>query len=96
MRESPPMSPQAARDLALRAFAFIAADAELTGAMLAASGAGAADLRAMSARPEFAPFVLDILLEEDARVIAFARAEGIAPGQVATARRVLDPAGDWS
>lgn len=94
MREIPPAGQASAdRDLALRAFAHVAADPELAEALLAATGATPASLRAIAARPEFAGFILDFLLETDARVLGFAAAEGIAPEAVQRARMRLDAAG---
>lgn len=94
MREKPPAGQAAAdRDMALRAFAHVATDAELSAALLAATGAAPADLRAMAARPEFAGFILDFLLESDDRVLAFAAAEGLPPEAVQRARMRLEGIG---
>lgn len=92
MRNNPPSDSQATadRDLALSAFAFIAADDELVAGLLNAGGASASDLRAMAQRPEFAGFILDFLLEADDRVLAFAAAEGISPEAVQRARWRLE------
>lgn len=89
------MTPNAARDLSDNALHFVASDPELTAAMLAASGADAGGLRQMAARPEFATFLLDFLLEEDARVLAFARAAGIRPEDVMAARYALSGPEGW-
>lgn len=88
MREKPPAT--ADRDLALQAFAHVAADPELAAALLASTGAAPADLRAIADRPEFAGFILDFLLETDARVLGFAAAAGITPEAVHRARMRLD------
>lgn len=91
MREKPPEGQAAAdRDLALRAFAHVAADPELAAALLSATGATPADLRVMARRPEFAGFILDFLLESDERVLGFAAAEGLAPEAVQRARMRLE------
>lgn len=92
MRDNPLAGAQvtADRDLALRAFAFVAADDALVAALLDAAGASASDLRAMAQRPEFAGFILDFLLEADDRVLAFAAAEGISPEAVHRARWRLE------
>ena len=66
------MTGHEARDIADAGFSHIAADAELIEALLAQSGSDVAGLRAMAARPEFAVFVLDFLLEQDQRVLDFA------------------------
>lgn len=88
------MTPHAAREMADRAFGFIAADEDLTGALLAASGADPQGLRRMAASPAFAGFLLDFLLEDDARVMAFAEAERIRPESVLAARAALDGPGE--
>lgn len=90
------MTPHAARNLSDNALHFIASDPELTAAMLAASGSDAGCLRQMAARPEFATFLLDFLLEEDARVLAFASAAGVRPEDVMAARHALSGPEDWS
>ncbi|WP_199259326.1 DUF3572 domain-containing protein [Paracoccus binzhouensis] len=84
-----------ARDIADTGFAHIAADPELVAALLAQSGSDAAGLRAMAARPEFAVFVLDFLLEQDQRVLDFARAAGLRPERVQMARAVLGGGDPW-
>lgn len=96
MREKP-RSPEgqaaADRDLAMRAFAHVAADPELAAALLAAAGAAPSDLRAMARNPEFAGFILDFLLESDERILGFAAAEGTTPEAVHRARLRLDGIG---
>ena len=64
-------------------------------ALLAQSGSDVAGLRAMSARPEFAQFVLDFLLEQDQRVLDFAASAGIRPERVQMARAVLGGGDPW-
>lgn len=83
------MNENEARNIADEGFGFIASDPELAGALLAQAGADAGALRAMAARPEFALFVLDFLLEFDQRVLDFARAANIRPERVQMARGVL-------
>ncbi|RDW13321.1 DUF3572 domain-containing protein [Paracoccus thiocyanatus] len=89
------MTPNEARDIADAGFAHIAGDTELVGALLAQSGSDVAGLRAMAARPEFAVFVLDFLLEHDQRVLDFAQAARIAPQRVQLARAVLGGGDPW-
>ncbi|AGT09180.1 DUF3572 domain-containing protein [Paracoccus aminophilus] len=89
------MNQSEARDIADAGFAFVAGDPELVGALLAATGAEASDLRAMASRPEFAVFVLDFLLEADERVVDFARSAAIKPERVVIARAVLGGADPW-
>ena len=84
-----------ARDIADAGFGHIAANAELVSALLAQSGTDVAGLRQMAARPEFAQFVLDFLLEQDERVLDFAAHAGIAPQRVVMARAVLGGGDPW-
>ena len=83
------------RDIADAGFSHIAADAELIEALLAQSGSDVAGLRAMAARPEFAVFVLDFLLEQDQRVLDFAASAGIRPERVQMARAILGGGDPW-
>lgn len=87
------MAPAEAEALAVRALAWLAADAELIGRFLALSGAGPADLRARAAEPEFLGFVLDYLVADETMLLAFAAAEGIRPELAMRARAAL-PGGD--
>lgn len=82
-----------AEALAIRALGWMAVDPELTGRFLAATGAGPAELRARARDPEFLGFVLDFLLGDEAALVAFAAAEGIAPEAPLRARAAL-PGGD--
>ncbi|WP_312525565.1 DUF3572 domain-containing protein [Paracoccus sp. (in: a-proteobacteria)] len=83
------MNTTQARDIADAGFAFIASDPELVGALLAQTGADVAGLRAMAAKPEFAVFVLDFLMEYDQRVLEFAASANIKPERLQMARMVL-------
>lgn len=77
----------------LQALSHIATDDDLFGAFLDQAGTDAADVRARAMNPEFLGFVLDFLMQDDARVIGFAATQGIPPEDVAMARRAL-PGGD--
>lgn len=89
------MTPTEARDIADAGFQHIAAQPDLVQALLEQSGSDVAGLRAMAGRPEFAQFVLDFLLQEDARVLDFAGALGIAPQRIVLARATLGGADPW-
>lgn len=80
---------ETARDLAVEALGFIAADAEMTQDLLAGAGLQADDLRRLAASPDLGQFVLDFILEDDRRVMDFAAAAGIRPEAVMAARTVL-------
>lgn len=73
------MKRAAAEIVALRALGWIAADEALTGGFLAASGAGAAEMRERAGDPEFLGFVLDFLLADEAALLAFCAASGESP-----------------
>ena len=63
--------------LAIRVLGWIASQDELLPAFLAATGASPADLRQAAAQPAFLRSVLEFLLQDDARVIAFCDAAGL-------------------
>ncbi|PRY94641.1 uncharacterized protein DUF3572 [Hasllibacter halocynthiae] len=85
--------PEAAERIALSALAFIAADEEIGGAFLGATGATADDLRAAATDPAFLVSVLDFLTGRDDWTFAFAEAEGLPPEAPLAARRAL-PGGE--
>ena len=57
--------------------------------MLAASGMQPADLRAVATKPEFGIFLLDFILQDDRRVLDFARIQAVRPESVLHAREIL-------
>lgn len=83
------MTRDQAETLGLRALAHVVGQDALLGAFLAATGADAAALRRGAGDPAFLGAVLDFLLQEDARVLAFAEAEGIPPTWPGLARAAL-------
>lgn len=89
------MTPHEARDIADRGFAHLAGDTDLVQALMAQSGCDVAGLRAMAARPEFAVFILDFLLDQDQRVLDFATEAGLRPERVVMARAVLGGGDPW-
>jgi hypothetical protein len=89
------MSPDQAETLALQALAHLAGDPDLLGAFLGATGADLAGLRAGARDPAFLGAVLDFLLQEDARVLAFAAAAGVPPTLPAQARAALPGGHAW-
>ncbi|MDO5705644.1 MAG: DUF3572 domain-containing protein [Paracoccus sp. (in: a-proteobacteria)] len=80
---------ESARDLAVEALGFIAADPDLTQAMLANAGLRPEDLRRLASSPDLAQFVLDFVLDDDGRVLDFAAHAGVRPESVMAARTVL-------
>jgi hypothetical protein len=89
------MTRDQAEMLALQALGHLASDPDLLGAFMAATGADPAALRAGARDPAFLGAVLDFLLQEDARVLAFAAVAGIAPTLPAQARAALPGGQAW-
>lgn len=78
-----------ARIVAIRALGWLAADDELFGAFLGASGASAADVRAQADDPALLLSVLDFVLQSDEWVTGCAAAAGERPDALGLARAVL-------
>lgn len=78
-----------ARAIADAGLVHIAADPDLLMAMMQQSGADPAAIRDIAARPEFAVFILDFLLESDERLLAFAETQAIQPQRIQMARAIL-------
>lgn len=79
----------AAETLALTALAWLLGQGDLIGAFLGASGADPADLGVLAQTPLFQGAVLDFLMEDDARIIAFSDANQVPYTAVQTARAAL-------
>jgi hypothetical protein len=79
--------------LAIQALGHIAAEEELLYAFLGMTGLSPDELRGRAADPEILGGVLDFLLMDEARVLAFCGAAGIPPDRPARARRLL-PGGE--
>lgn len=82
-----------AETLALRAFAWLCDDPALRNGFLRETGIAPASLAQALESPGFLAAVLDFLLAEDARVLAFCAAHGLPPGEPMRARAHL-PGGD--
>jgi hypothetical protein len=82
-----------AETLALQALGWIAGQDELFGLFLNATGASREDLREQAGNAHFLGAVLDFILQEDDRVLGFARDAGVAPTAPLQARHVL-PGGE--
>ena len=87
------MTPDRAETVALQALGWLAANDELLPVFMGASGASAADLRARATDPEFLGAVLDFLAMDDAWVIAFCDAAGLAYSDPQIARQALPGGG---
>ncbi|CAN5604802.1 DUF3572 domain-containing protein [soil metagenome] len=87
------MQRQAAEDIAREALIWLAAEPGRMARFLAETGAAPASLGGLARDPGFLGAVLDFVLADEARLLAFAAACGIAPDAPARARRAM-PGGD--
>jgi len=83
------MKQDQAEALALQALAHVISDDELLGAFMYVSGVTPDALRAGLGDPSILGSVLDFILQEDARVLAFAESIGIDPRLPDMARQML-------
>lgn len=83
------LSSEAAETLALQALAWLVANDDLRPVFMGATGAAEADLRAAAGSPELLGAVLDFLMMDDAWVVGFCDAAGVAYEQPMMARAAL-------
>lgn len=83
------MNQEAAETLALQALGWLAGQSDVLGQFMAATGANISSMAEAVGQPEFLAAVLDFMLSEDDRVIAFCTAEGLCPTLPMKARAVL-------
>jgi len=93
MKLAPPLTQQAAEELAIQALTFIAGDAERLGRFLAITGIGPAQIRAAAQEPGFLVGVLDYLAGDERLLAAFATETGLDPTHVGKALVALG--GHW-
>jgi hypothetical protein len=79
----------AAKELAVAALAFIAADPERLGHFLAMSGIGPDSIRDAASQPRFLAGVLEHLASDEALLLAFAAEQMIGPEAVMRACEAL-------
>jgi hypothetical protein len=82
-------SRETAEMLAIDALSWIAGEPGQLGRFLSLAGIGPDTLRKAAADPAFLAGVLDFLLCHEPTALAFAGARGIAPSEIAEARRTL-------
>lgn len=82
-----------AEKLAIGALAWLASQPDLLPEFLASTGASLDNLRLAASRPEFLGAVLDFILTEDARVVAYCDQAGVSYAEPMRARAAL-PGGD--
>lgn len=88
------ISADAAETLALTALGWLVTNDELLPVFMGATGVDAGDMRARASDPDFLLSVLDFLMMDDAWVIAFCDAKGVAYEHPVQARAALaGPAG---
>lgn len=83
-----------AEALALAALEFLSGDEERISRFLDLSGLDPGTLRKAAAEPGFLSGVLDHVVSDEALLVHFAEAAGIAPERVGEARRLLSPEAD--
>ena len=83
-----------AEALALAALEFLGQDGERISRFLSLSGLDPGRLRKTAAEPGFLPGVLDYVAADEALLVEFAEAAGIAPVRVGEARHLLSPEAD--
>lgn len=80
---------QTAEIMALTALTWVLGQDDLVGAFLNATGAAPQDLGALTQTPLFQAAILDFLMEDDTRIIAFCDAQSLPYTSVQTARAAL-------
>lgn len=87
------MRTETAETLALKGLAMVAAEPDSLAAFLDSSGLSLEDLRARASEPELLAAVMDFILADDARLLAFCESEGLTPVKAHAVRRAL-PGGE--
>ena len=85
----------AAETIALRAAGHLFSDDRAIAGFLATTGATPENLRASIYETGTLVGILDYLLADEARLLAFCDAEGLSPEAPGRARQVLAPEGDF-
>ena len=83
------MDGAAAETVALQALAFLASEAAALRGFMGRSGATSDDLRTGARAPQFLAAVLDFLLEQDERLLAFCDQAQVTPEEAQRARAAL-------
>ncbi|MFN3145553.1 MAG: DUF3572 domain-containing protein [Paracoccaceae bacterium] len=83
------MKQENAETIALHALGWLVAHEDLLPVFLGATGAGLDDVRARASDPDFLGAVLDFLAMDDAWVVAFCDAHGLAYDDPMRARHAL-------
>jgi chromosome segregation ATPase len=91
-----PVTRDEAAAVALAALDFLGQDGERIGRFLSLSGLDPSSLRQAAAEPGFLPAVLDYVAADEALLVEFAEAAGLAPERIGEARHLLSPEADSS
>jgi hypothetical protein len=83
------MAPEQAQVIALQALGWLVGQEPICDAFLGASGASVDDLRARAVEADFQAAILDFITMDDAWVMAFCDAHGLAYDQPLRARYAL-------
>ncbi|MCB1479746.1 MAG: DUF3572 domain-containing protein [Tepidamorphaceae bacterium] len=88
-KQAYPANPEEAETLAISALGHIAADPQMLGRFLNATGLDAATLRAAAAEPGFMSAVTGFLMNNEPALLAFTANEGLRPEAVSRAHALL-------
>jgi hypothetical protein len=80
---------QAGDDIALKYISYLASDSDKLAAFCSLSGLGLDDLRDRLADPAFQGFLLDMLLQDESELLAFAAEHHLRPEAIMLARSKL-------
>jgi hypothetical protein len=69
-------------DIALKYMIYLASDDDRLSAFCGLSGIGGDELKARLPEPEFQAFLLDVLLQNESELLAFAADQGIKPESI--------------
>jgi hypothetical protein len=92
MKLGPPLTPEAAEEVAIQALTFIAGDGDGLGRFLAATGIGPGEIRSASREPGFLAGVLDYVVSDDRLIADFAAEAGLDPAEIGRAHAALSGA----
>ena len=90
MRTAPPsISPEAAEDIAVRAFSFVAEEEDRMSRFFALTGFDPEDIATVARAPSFLPGVLDYLLADETLLLTYCASVNLEPSWVAAAQHAL-------
>lgn len=84
-----------ARDLAMQILVMLVDRPQDLAQFMDGSGLRPADLRDIAERPDIDLYLLDFIVEDDARICSFAEALSVKPQEIMTARTALAGPGSY-